>query len=145
MSDISQRISARLKSRIDKKAWEPDEPYPTRQQELSELEELGCLGPDGTGCPYDNISSDQDTRLCEECDASIEAASLEKYVPWNELEECCPDVYADIDKEFEELKKKARGVVASWDVLNDFPQIVDAAEKLREVLLYYVEQAKEQT
>ncbi|MGW8177884.1 MAG: hypothetical protein ACWGQW_03705, partial [bacterium] len=42
----------------------------------------------------------------------------------------------------EELKQKARGNVASWDVLDDFPQIVDAAEKLREVLLYHVEQAK---
>ncbi|MGW8181253.1 MAG: hypothetical protein ACWGQW_21185, partial [bacterium] len=76
MADIAQRVAARLKPRLDKKAWEPDEPYPTPMQEQRELEEHGCVGPDGTGCPWNNLEAEEGSRLCEECDAAIEAASL---------------------------------------------------------------------
>lgn len=142
MSDIAQRVAARLKPRFDKKAWEPDEWYPTREQEQRELEEYGCLGPDGTGCPKGNLSDDPNTRLCDECDAAIKAASLEKYVPWDELEECCPEIYNNLDNEFERLRQEAGNNIASWDDLDNFPQVVDAAEKLRENLLQYVQRAK---
>jgi hypothetical protein len=139
MPDLAQRVASRLKPKI---ASEPDEWYPTREQERQEYEEYGCLGPDGNECPRENLAEDQSTRLCEECDAAIEATSLQEYVPWDELEEHVPQIYDMLDKEFKEVETRGGGTTDP-KYLENFPEVVDAAQKLREVLLHHVEQAKQ--
>lgn len=144
MADLAQRVATRLRPGIEKKAWEPDEWYPTREQERRIQEEEGCLGPDGNGCPYENLSDDQEARLCERCEADIEATSLEEYVPWDELEECCPEVWQQLDQEYQALLQQGGGGTNPKN-LENFPEFVDAAQKLREVLLdRYVKPAKQQ-